>query len=112
MMSGDTLARTAEEASAEVEFCCVLDGADVARQREALLPYSLISQPFALSWPIARGSSPACGLVSRSFGYVWSYPKRRTVKAAALHRQLLQVRERAPLCRDAACELVRVFNVS
>ena len=36
-MSGHTLARTAEVAAAEVEFCCVLDGADVARQREALV---------------------------------------------------------------------------
>ncbi len=36
-MSSHTLARTAEVASAEVEFCCVLDGADVARQREALV---------------------------------------------------------------------------
>ena len=36
-MSGRTLARTAEEAAAEVEFCCVLNSADVARQREALV---------------------------------------------------------------------------
>ena len=36
-MPGHTLARTAEAAVAEVEFRCVLDGADVARQREALV---------------------------------------------------------------------------
>ena len=31
------IVRTAEIAFAEVEFGCVLDGADVARQREALV---------------------------------------------------------------------------
>ena len=36
-MSGYTLARTAEAAFAEVECCCVLDGTDVARKREALV---------------------------------------------------------------------------
>ena len=36
-MSGHTLARTAEVAVGEVEFCCVVDGADVARQRKALI---------------------------------------------------------------------------
>ena len=34
-------ARTAEVAVAEVEFCRVLDGADVAREREALVAEEL-----------------------------------------------------------------------
>ena len=36
-MSGHTLARTAEAAVAEVEFRRVLDGAEFAREREALV---------------------------------------------------------------------------
>ena len=36
-MSGHTRTRTAEEAAAEVEIRCVLDGTDVTRQREALV---------------------------------------------------------------------------